>query len=367
MNNKRITIIFLSTLAAIFVVLSFLLFRPFIYPLISALVIGIVFAPVHKRVESRLRRPGLAAAISTLLVILVVALPVTAILAALSRELVHLRQVIEERSADSGGLAAYVQGAIDSGQSLLGRYVDLSRFNVREWVLTRAREIGAFLVAGGVTVLGGLTSFLINSAISLFTLYFVFREGKALRRRIAAVLPLTGEQVEKLFAGIESTIVGTVYGGLVVAAVQGALVGLALWAFGVASPVLWGVVAAFFALLPLVGTAAVWVPAALYLLATGSWVKALILVAWCAVVVGTVDNVIRPLLIKGRVEMHTLLVFFAVFGGVNVFGFLGLIIGPVIVAITATLLGLLRDEGRTWATAIREAEAVSAPASTADP
>jgi predicted PurR-regulated permease PerM len=90
-------------------------------------------------------------------------------------------------------------------------------------------------------------------------------------------------------------------------------------------------------------------------------VKALILVAWCAIVVGTVDNVIRPLLIKGRVEMHTLLVFFAVFGGVNVFGFLGLIIGPVIVAITMTLLGLLRDEGRAWATAIRDAEAVSAP------
>jgi predicted PurR-regulated permease PerM len=260
-----------------------------------------------------------------------------------------------------------VQSAIDSGHSFLGRYVDLSRFNVREWVLTRAREIGAFLVAGGVTVLGGLSSFLINSAISLFTLYFVFREGKALRRRIAAVLPLTGEQVEKLFAGIESTIVGTVYGGLVVAALQGALVGLALWALGVASPVLWGVVAAFFALLPLVGTAAVWVPAVLYLLATGSWVKALILVVWCAVVVGTVDNLVRPLLIKGRVEMHTLLVFFAVFGGVNVFGFLGLIIGPVIVAVTATLLGLLRDEGRTWATAIREAEAGSAPVSAADP
>jgi predicted PurR-regulated permease PerM len=269
--------------------------------------------------------------------------------------------VIEERSADSGGLAAYVQGAIDSGQSLVGRYVDLSRFNVREWVLTRAREIGAFLVAGGVTVLGGLTSFLINAAISLFTLYFVFREGKALRRRIAAVLPLTSAQVDKLLNGIESTIVGTVYGGLVVAAVQGAMVGIMMWALGIASPVLWGVVAAFFALLPLVGTAAVWVPAALYLLATGSWVKALILVGWCAGVVGLIDNFLRPLLIRGRVEMHTLLVFFAVFGGVNVFGFLGLIVGPVIVAVTTTLLGLLRDEGRAWATAIREAEVAPAP------
>jgi predicted PurR-regulated permease PerM len=101
-------------------------------------------------------------------------------------------------------------------------------------------------------------------------------------------------------------------------------------------------------LLPVVGTAAVWVPASIYLLATGSWVKAVILAVWGAFVVGTIDNVLRPFLISGRVQMHTLLIFFAVFGGVNVFGFLGLFIGPVILAVALTLLSMLRDEGRSW-------------------
>ena len=169
-----------------------------------------------------------------------------------------------------------------------------------------------------------------------------------MRRRAAAVLPLSSEQIEKLFGGVENTIIGTVYGGLVVAAVQGTLLGLALWACGIPSPVLWGVIAAFFALLPVVGTAAVWVPASIYLLAIGSWPWAVGLAAWGAFVVGTIDNVLRPYLISGRVEMHTLLIFFAVFGGVNVFGFLGLFIGPVILAVTLTLLSMLRDEGRSW-------------------
>jgi predicted PurR-regulated permease PerM len=145
-----------------------------------------------------------------------------------------------------------------------------------------------------------------------------------------------------------------VYGGLVVAAVQGALTGLALWVFGVPSPVLWGVVASFFALLPLVGTAVVWVPASIYLIATGSWIKGLILAAWGAFVVGTIDNVLRPYLISGRVQMHTLLIFFAVFGGVKVFGFLGLFIGPVVLAVTITLLSMLRDESRAWPAYWRE-------------
>jgi predicted PurR-regulated permease PerM len=136
------------------------------------------------------------------------------------------------------------------------------------------------------------------------------------------------------------------------------MVGLMLWALGVPSPVLWGVVAAFAALLPLIGTAAVWVPASIYLLASGSIVRALILVVW-GLFVGTIDNLLRPYLISGRVQMHTLLIFFAVFGGVNVFGFLGLFMGPVIVAVTITLLSILRDESRSWNWREETAAAVS--------
>ena len=164
-----------------------------------------------------------------------------------------------------------------------------------------------------------------------------------MRRGSGGSPPLSSVAGREALYRIENTINRDRYGGLVVAAVQGAMIGLALWALGVPSPVLWGVIASVFALLPLVGTAAVWVPAALYLLIGGSYVKALLLVIWGALIVGSVDNILRPYLISGRVRMHTLLIFFAVFGGVQVFGFL-VYIGPVIMAVTITVLGLLRGK-----------------------
>ena len=350
MSTKRSTLIFLLTLAAVSLFLSYLLFEPFIFPLLSAAVIAIVFYPMHARVQRSIRKPSLAALVSTLLVILIFVVPMTLVLFGVKREVTNLYALLDQKSTESGGFSAFLSGVVERPMQLIGRYVDLSNFDARGELVDRLKGVSAVLVSRGWKIVGGLGSFILNSAITLFTLFFLFREGRALRRRVAAVLPLHSEQVERLFTGIENTILGTVYGGLIVAAVQGALVAIALWVLGVDSPLFWGVVSAFFALIPLVGTAVVWIPAAIYLVASGSWVKGLILVAWGALVVGTVDNILRPILIQGRVQMHPLLIFFAVFGGVSVFGFLGLFIGPVILALTITTLGMLREEARAWNT-----------------
>ena len=348
MVRKRVTVVFLLTLTAVSLYFCYLLFRPFLNPLLSALVIAVVFFPIHANIQRLLRHPSLAALASTIIIVLLIIVPAVAIILAIKGEIADLYTLIDQKSTESGGLSPYVSHLLERPMQWIARYVDLSQIDLRASLLGRLRELSAFLVSEGWMIVGGLTTFVVNAVITLFTLFFLFREGRSMRRRVAAILPLSSEQVEKLFGGIENTIIGTVYGGLVVAAVQGALTGLALWILGVPSPVLWGVVAAFFALLPVVGTAAVWVPASIYLLATGSWIQAIILAAWGAFVVGTIDNILRPYLMSGRVQMHTLLIFFAVFGGVNVFGFLGLFIGPVILAVTLTLLGLLRDEGRAW-------------------
>jgi predicted PurR-regulated permease PerM len=348
MVRKRVTIIFLLAVTAVALYFCYLLFQPFLKPLLYAVVFAVVFSPLHARIHRVLHNPSLAALTSTVIVILLIILPAIAIAIAIKEEAAGLYTLIDERSSASGGLSPYLSHLMERPVQWIGRFVDLSQFDLRTSVLGRLRELSSFFVAEGWMIVGGVTTFMLNSVITLFTLFFLFREGRSMRRRVAAVMPLSSEQVEKLFAGIENTIIGTVYGGLVVAAVQGALVGLALWIFGIPSPVLWGVVAAFFALLPVVGTAAVWLPASIYLLTTGHWVQAIILAVWGAFVVGTIDNILRPYLISGRVQMHTLLIFFAVFGGVNVFGFLGLIVGPVILAVTLTLFRMLRDEGRSW-------------------
>ncbi|HSF22692.1 MAG TPA: AI-2E family transporter [Blastocatellia bacterium] len=348
MVTKRSTLIFLLALAAVSLFLCYLLFAPFIFPLVSATVIAIVFYPMHARVQRSIRKPSVAALVSTILVILIFVVPMALVLFGVKQEVTTLYALLDQKSTESGGFSAFLSGVLEGPMKWLGKYVDVSHFDPRVELLDRLKGLSAVMVSRGWKIVGGLGSFILNSAITLFTLFFLFREGRDLRRRIAALLPLHSEQVDRLFDGIENTIFGTVYGGLIVAAVQGTLVGIALWVFGVDSPLLWGVVAAVFALIPLVGTAVVWIPAAIYLVASGSWVKGLILVGWGALVVGTVDNILRPILIQGRVQMHPLLIFFAVFGGVSVFGFLGLFIGPVILALTITTLGMLREEARAW-------------------
>jgi predicted PurR-regulated permease PerM len=361
MGKKRVTIIFLTALTLFALYLCYKLFQPFLNPLLSALVIGIVFFPVHTRIQAIVRRPGLAALCSTILVTLIIILPAVLLLAAIIKEINGLVGLIGQKSDESGGLGSYVGQLTDRAMNWAGQYVDLSQVNLRETLRSRLVGLSNFLFNELTMIVGSVTSFAVDAVITIFTLFFLFREGRSLVRRLAALMPLTPQQVDKLFTGIENTIIGTVYGGLVVAAVQGALIGLALWAFHLPSPVLWGVVAAFMALLPVVGTAAVWVPAAIYLLATGHWVQAVLLVIWGALIVGSIDNVLRPYLISGRVEMHTLLIFFAVFGGVNVFGFLGLFVGPVIVAVTTTLLTMLREEGRVWMQGLRDDPALPPP------
>jgi predicted PurR-regulated permease PerM len=343
--KKRVTVIFLLAITAGALYCCYLLFQPFLRPLLSAVVIAVVFFPVHVRIHRLLRSPSLAALASTIIIVLLIVVPATAIILAIKKEVAGLYTLIDQKSTESGGLSPYLSQLLERPMQWIGRLVDLSQFDLRASVLGRLRELSSFFVTEGWMIVGGVTSLAFNSAITLFTLFFLFREGRSMRRRVAAVLPLSSEQVDKLFGGIENTMIGTVYGGLAVAAVQGTLIGLALWVLGIPSPVLWGVVASFFALLPVGGTAAVWVPASIYLLASGSWIKAIILVGW-GLVVFMIDNVLRPYLIGGRTQMHPLLIFFAVFGGLNVFGFLGLFIGPVILAVTITLLGMLRDEGR---------------------
>lgn len=340
---------------ALALALSFIVFSPFIRPVLSAIVIAIVFFPVQAKISRVVRNPSLAAALSIIAVMLIIVIPATLIGIAITSEVRHLYQLIDERSAASGGISPFLSGLIDRPLQWIGQYVDVSNFDPRAALLERLREMGAFLLAEVRIVVGNVTSFIVNTAIAFFTLFFLFREGRSIRRRAAVILPLNPDQVDRLFNGVANTVMATVYGGLVVAAVQGSLTGLALWVLGVPSPVLWGIVATLLSLIPMVGSAVVWVPAAIFLYASGSWIKALILVGWGAGVVGTVDNFLRPYLMSGRVQMHTLLIFFSVLGGVKAFGILGLFVGPVILAITLTLLDLLREEGRWWlAPAIEE-------------
>ena len=190
----------------------------------------------------------------------------------------------------------------------------------------------------------------------LFILFFLFREGSAVALRAAALLPVEREHMDRLFGRIRDSIFANLYGIVAVALVQGLLTGVAFAFLGIPSPILFGIVAAVFSLLPVVGPSLVWLPASVFLFATGHWIKALLLLTWGTIVVGTADNIIRPLVIMGRVKLHPLILLFALIGGVQQFGFIGLFIGPVVMSLVLALLEMLQEQARE---AKREAAALS--------
>jgi predicted PurR-regulated permease PerM len=229
----------------------------------------------------------------------------------------------------------------------LDKYVDLSQVDLRAEILDRLQQFSSFLLSHLAGFAGDVTSFLVAAVISFFTMFYLFRDGRAFWRRLSALIPLSSAQLEKLGAGVSGTIASSMYGGLAVAVAQGTLLGLAFWVLGLPSPVLWGAMTAIFSFMPLVGTAMVWLPASIILILIGHPVKGLILIAWGAGVVSTVDNIIRPLVISEHMRFHPLYVFFALLGGVQAFGVIGLFVGPAVLALATSLFSLIREETHT--------------------
>jgi predicted PurR-regulated permease PerM len=175
----------------------------------------------------------------------------------------------------------------------------------------------------------------------LFTLFYLFLDGPRMLEGLRKLLPLDQEQADVVFRRNLEVIDASVYGVLVIAVVQGTLGGVAFWMAGVPSPVLWGVVMIVLSMIPVAGAFVVWLPVAIFYAVIGQWGKAAFLTVWGAVVIGTVDNFMRPQLVGRRARLHDLAIFFSVLGGLQVFGVLGLVLGPVVLAVTLALFDCL--------------------------
>jgi predicted PurR-regulated permease PerM len=331
-----------ATLVALY--LCWTMLQPFVEVLLWAVVLVIVFFPVHRRIRARLRSPGWSALVSCLLVIIAVVVPLTLITFAVVKELTHLAQNLQANS-----FTLLDPNSPLNGRALnwLGQYVDLDQFSSQEFVAERLKGLGGAIAGRTLGFVGGALGFVVEVFFVIFTMYYLFRDGERLRASLYDVLPLERKKAAEIFGRTSEVISASVYGVLVIATIQGMLGGLAFWALGLPSPLLWGTVMIFLSMIPVAGSFIVWIPAAIYLGATGHWAKAAILAAWGTFAIGTVDNFLRPKLIGEKTRLHELLIFFSVLGGLQVFGVLGLVLGPVIVAITIALLDVLRQADAT--------------------
>jgi len=346
-ERRRATIIFLVALSGVTLWLCYRIARPFLEPLFFAVVLAIIFHPLHTRLHKVIRNANAAALLSTLGALLTIIIPVILLSVALKHELTAVYQSLSAGGMEDGGLITRALHLMEQARMWLGKYVDLSHVDLRTELLARLQQVTSFLVSQVAGFAGGVASFAVAAVITFFTLFYLFRDGRAFWRRLAKLIPLSPAQLQKLTTGVSSTITASMYGGLAVAIAQGTLMGLAFWVLGLPSPVLWGLVTAFCSLIPLFGTSLVWLPASVILMLVGHPVKGLILLAWGAGVVSMVDNIIRPLVISKQVSFHPLYVFFALLGGVQVFGLMGLFVGPAVLALAQSLFSLVREETHT--------------------
>lgn len=346
--RKQAAVICLLVLAVIALYLCYLIARPFLGPVLIAVMFAIVFYPLHARIQTFFHRPSVAAAFSTTLVLLIVTIPVVLLGISVSGELRTVVQSLHERSGSPGGLSPYLARWGDSLLKRLGNYVNLSQLDPQAALLRWAEQASRYLLSIGAAVVTNLISFALDTVVAFFSLFFFFREGKTIRQALSAMLPLYPDQTERLFAGISETMIANLYGGLAVGAAQGTLTGLSFWVLGLEAPILWALVTGLASLVPVVGSALVWVPASILLILGGHWVKALILLAWGAAVVGQVDVLVRPYVVSARVKVHTLLVFFALLGGVEAFGIIGIFVGPVVLSVTLAVLDMLKGADFSW-------------------
>ncbi len=330
-------------LAAVALYFCYVIARPFLAPIFLALMIAIVFHPIHLRIQSRIRSTNLAGLTSTVLVLVTVVVPAVILGVLVAREAHALYLLLSERSAEQGGWNPYVMYFVDRFLRWSGRYVDLSALDLRGALVRSLGQISHFLFSWGTQFLSNIVSLFVEAIIAFITLFFLFREGESVKLQLAAFLPLRADQFERLFAGISNSIVANVYGCLAVGASQGILMSLGFWALGLPSPLLWGLVTALCSLLPIVGSFVVWGPTMMFLFISGHWGKGLILLFWSVAIVSQVDHLLRAWVISQRANMHPLLMFFALLGGVKAFGPLGLFIGPAVVSVTLVALAMLRE------------------------
>jgi predicted PurR-regulated permease PerM len=309
---------------------------PFYGTLLWACILALLFTPVHRWLLQRLggHWRTAAALLTLLLASVVVILPLALVTASLAGEASSWYERLQSGAANP---VRYLHGLFDAlpgwARSVL-RALGLRDFDTVQRKLTLALTDASQFVAGQAVGIGQNTfEFLANMCLTVYLSFFLVRDGDRILHTLRRAMPLSLAHKQELLSIFGTVVRATVKGNLLVAVIQGLLGGLAFWYLDIPAALLWAVLMAFLSLLPAVGAALVWVPVAGYFLLTGAWGDAALLTAWGVLVIGLVDNLLRPVLVGKDIHMPDYMVMLTTLGGMAVFGIHGFVIGPTIAAL----------------------------------
>jgi predicted PurR-regulated permease PerM len=341
-TSDRVTTVLSYGVLLLLIYLVFRIYEPFLTALGWAAILVIFFYPMHGRFARRLS-PTRAAVLSTLAVTFLLIVPAILVASLFVREAVSISRgvqhsIVEEHAPVIAKSWSWI------AHHLPGMNPNADVFGMLEQQIEKQ---AGFLAERIGTILRNIAAFVFDLFVMIFAMFYFFRDAGQIMRGVRSILPFDPEHRDTMIVQARELISASVMTSLIVAAIQGALGGLGFAIVGLPAPVFWGVAMAFFSLVPVVGSSLIFVPATLWLGLSGHWGRAIVLLAICAGVSTVVDNVVRPLLLGGRTELSGLVIFISVVGGVGLFGMLGLVLGPILVAMAAGVLAVYMEKAES--------------------
>jgi predicted PurR-regulated permease PerM len=331
------------------VILSFYLFyrilAPFLMPLCWAAIFVVVFYPLYEKLKKLIKSENLRALVMTAFIVILIIGPMTYLGVSLVQEAATM---FDHFTAwvDAGNLDRLVDFKSSPMYTLiqnrLSPYVDLSQLDLKVIIENSLKTVSKIALSQTTQILANTGRTLFQFGLMLFFTFFLFRDGQILFGQIKSVIPMTEKQADETVDHLKNVIQGTMYGGVVVALIQGLLGGILFLIMGLPSPVFWGTFMAFLAFIPILGPFLIYIPAGIILMATGSMVKGILLIVIGVGAVSQIDNFLRPYLVSGQTGMHTMLLFVSIMGGVAMFGLLGIVLGPFIAAVFVSMFDIFR-------------------------
>ena len=324
---------FLLLLAVVTIAFGWILL-PYAGAIFWGMILAIVFAPVYRWVLQKTRgRATLASILVLLLILVIVILPLSLISGALVSQASAVVEMVRSGDMTVAGSFGKVMDALPSwAVNLLDRFHITNLASLQDKLTAGASQASQAVAVKAINIGLYTFDFLTSLGILMYLLFFLLRDGAALTARIRAAIPLSRKYKQRLFNNFTTVIRATVKGNILIAIAQGALGGLIFWFLDVRAPLLWGVLMAFLSLLPAIGAALVWAPVAIYFLATGSIWQGVTLIAFGVLVIGLVDNLLRPVLVGKDTKMPDYVVLLSTVGGMALFGLHGFVIGPIVAA-----------------------------------
>jgi len=325
----------------------YLLVEPYINSIVMAFIISLLMFPIHEKFDGMMpKHRNISSLLSCITLTVIVVIPLLFVFAAIIQQGSKFSQNVYQWVTHGGIQTLFHHPLVVKALDLVNQYLPFDSIDpqqIAQKVAQFATSFGSHLVEISAKVLGDATSFIMSFFLMLFVLFFLLRDHDKIIATIRHILPLSRSQEDRLLEEIEQVSKSAVMGSFLTAIAQGFAGGIGMWLAGFPG-LFWGTMMGFASFIPVVGTALIWVPTATYLFLTGDTTWAIFLAVWSIAVVGSIDNLLRPFLMQGSAGMNTLMIFFSLLGGIQLFGLIGLIYGPLIFAIAIVLFNIYEED-----------------------